>query len=127
MSKVHIHHPYFIVTNFHFRYFTDVLNMLQPVYVFIVFVMKRDVINAILGRTKEVRQKQRTSQENARKKQQMRRTDTGAGQFLNPAFSVTDISGSRTPVGTPGTTRTSASNGKRTYPTIGDDITASNA
>ena len=100
--------------------------MLQPVYVFIVFVMKRDVINAILGRTKEVRQKQRTSQENARKKQQMRRTDTGAGQFLNPAFSVTELTGNRTPV-TPRTTRTSPNDDKRAYPMITDDMTASNA
>ena len=34
-------------------YVTDVLNMLQPVYVFIIFVLKRSVINAVLGRDKK--------------------------------------------------------------------------
>ena len=34
----------------YFRYFTDVLNILQGVYVFIIFVCKKSVLNVILGK-----------------------------------------------------------------------------
>merc|ERR1719245_463414 len=43
-------------------YFTDVMNMLQPLYVFVIFVLKRNVINLILGRDKKGRQSKAQSQ-----------------------------------------------------------------
>ena len=35
----------------HFRYFTDILNMLQGFYVFLIFVCKRNVYQEILKKT----------------------------------------------------------------------------
>ena len=35
------------------RYFTDVFNLLQPIYIFIIFVLKKNVINIMLGRDKK--------------------------------------------------------------------------
>ena len=35
------------------RYFSNVLNMLQPIYVFVIFVLKKNVIDVILGRDKK--------------------------------------------------------------------------
>ena len=35
------------------RYFSNVLNMLQPLYVFAIFVLKKNVIDVILGRDKK--------------------------------------------------------------------------
>ena len=38
------------------------MNMLQPLYVFVIFVLKRNVINLILGRDKKGRQSKAQSQ-----------------------------------------------------------------
>ena len=36
-----------------FRYFTDILNMLQGVYIFVIFVLKRNVLTMIFGNGKK--------------------------------------------------------------------------
>ena len=38
------------IVNIYFRYFTDVLNILQGVYIFLIFVCKKSVLNVIIGR-----------------------------------------------------------------------------
>ena len=43
------------ILSFMIRYLTDVLNMMQPVYVFIIFVLKRNVIETIQGKDKKKR------------------------------------------------------------------------
>ena len=82
------------------------LNMLQPVYVFIIFVLKRNVINVILGRdkkkrissrpprTKETRLSNHGSRHGSRTRQ---RKSSGPTRHSNPVFSIsiekdTDIS-----------------------------------
>ena len=43
---------FYIYTGYCYSYL-DVLNMLQPLYVFIIFVLKKNVIDVILGRDKK--------------------------------------------------------------------------
>ena len=67
--------------------------MMQPVYVFIIFVLKRNVINTIFGRDKrKSRQprKKRTSSQVSNQKRGARKSDTGVSKFSNPAFSLTE-------------------------------------
>ena len=76
------------------RYITDMLNMLQPVYVFIIFVLKRNVINVILGRdrkkrissrpprTKESRLSHKTSTRSRQRKSSV------PTRHSNPVFSI---------------------------------------
>ena len=35
---------------YHFRYFADVLNILQGVYIFVIFVCKKDVLTVIINK-----------------------------------------------------------------------------
>ena len=79
------------------------LNMLQPVYVFIIFVLKRNVINIILGRDKKKRissRQPRTKDTRLSQHQDTRtrqRKSSGQTRYSNPVFSIsidkdTDIS-----------------------------------
>ena len=78
------------------------LNMLQPVYVFIIFVLKRNVINIILGRDKKKRISSRPKTKETRLSQHQdsrtrQRKTSGQTRYSNPVFSIsidkdTDIS-----------------------------------
>ena len=50
--------------------YLDVLNMLQPLYVFIIFVLKKNVIDVILGRDKKktISKTTKSKQSNTRNK-----------------------------------------------------------
>ena len=64
--------------------------MLQPVYVFMIFVLKRNVIDVIQGKDKKRRTKSKAgskSKGNIIKKQKKRQTE--ATNVSNPAFSIT--------------------------------------
>ena len=85
------------------------LNMLQPVYVFIIFVLKRNVINVVLGRdkkkrissrplrTKETRLSNHGSRHGSRTRQRKSSSIFQSTRHSNPVFSIsiekdTDIS-----------------------------------
>ena len=85
-----------------FRYLTDVLNMLQPIYVFTIFVLKRNVIDVIMGRDGKKKKKGMTK--SAKTKQtNLTRTNLAKKSIIkskqqkgyedpnesNPAFSIT--------------------------------------
>ena len=70
--------------------------MLQPVYVFIIFVLKRNVIDEILGRKKKKRptkskqtSKSKTNIIKNKHLKNLHRKDSGATNHSNPAFSIT--------------------------------------
>ena len=69
--------------------------MLQPVYVFVIFVLKRNVINVILGRDKRRPTKSaKTKDTNLTKKSIIKNAaryhkDSAAMNHSNPAFSIT--------------------------------------
>ena len=77
---------------FHSRYLTDVLNMLQPLYIFIIFVLKRNVIDVIKGKDKKKRptKSKQTSKTktNIIKSKHHRLKDQEATNQSNPAFSI---------------------------------------
>ena len=76
-----------------YRYITDTLNMLQPVYVFMIFVLKRNVINVILGRDikkrKTITAKSKETEMSKRSiiKSRQRRS-SGGTNHSNRAFSI---------------------------------------
>ena len=48
-----LQHRMIVLINLFQRYVTDMLNMLQPIYIFIIFVLKKNVMNTMLGRDKK--------------------------------------------------------------------------
>ena len=67
--------------------------MLQPVYVFIIFVLKRNVINVILGRDAKKRRTMnlRTKETELTKRsiiKSRQRRSSGVTNHSNPAFSI---------------------------------------
>ena len=80
------------------RYFTDVMNMLQPVYVFIIFVMKRNVINMILGRDKKGRKsKSQTERFKIRGKHYQRNLQKQQSTETNTPTAMTRLSSKNEP------------------------------
>ena len=75
------------------RYVTDVLNMMQPVYVFIIFVLKRNVIDTIQGKHKKKRKPKSGPTSKTRiniiKNNHLQRKGSEATNTSNPAFSIT--------------------------------------
>ena len=71
------------------RYLTDILNMLQPVYVFMIFVLKRNVIDVIQGKDKKRRTKSKASSKSKGNIIKKQKKQTEATNVSNPAFSIT--------------------------------------
>ena len=73
--------PY-IYLSFYNRIVADILNMLQPVYVFVIFVCKHNVLNIILGH--DARRTTAISSAAAKRRKQSQASQV----ILNPAFTT---------------------------------------
>jgi hypothetical protein len=67
IDPMHMYAEIIIIKPFCLRYVTDVLNMLQGFYIFIIFVCKRNVLNVIMGKKRgrgKTTNRQTTNKEN---------------------------------------------------------------